>query len=587
VISDSRRLALFVLLAASILPYFIDLNGSAIWDANEAFYVETPREMIQRGDFVSPTFNYLPRLNKPVLSYWIVAAFYKAFGVSVGVQRLPIALGALAMILTAFLLAKAGADPAAGSGKRDTATESAFWAAAGLAVAPRLMMFGRRIFIDIYISMFMALTLLFFALSERYPERRRLFLLLMYGSVGLGMLTKGPVAAALPALVFAIYLLVHRELGRVREMMIPAGILVVLAIVVPWYAALYHRYGWTYITSFFVGENIARYTEGIGVETRRGPLFYIPVVFSDSFPWSLCLFGAAGLWLADWRAARGLAVERGLTIVPDVHTYKDAARLAFRVRTLLWLWVLGIVAFFTFSAAKQDLYIFPIVPAVAALAGLFVARETADGTPARPLSLRITAVAIGLLLAVAGVGTLYIFQAAGKVYALDGAAFVGAAAAVGGAVALVLALANRARAALAVVLFSLITLNWAFVIRVLPSFERYKPVPPLSAAIRERLADGDLVAHYNVALPSMVYYLGRHIEILFDRDAFLEMLRGDRKVFAVLSASDYSQLQATIRTYGVETCVLDRRPTVNIKLKAVLARDPLPEVLLITNRCSR
>jgi 4-amino-4-deoxy-L-arabinose transferase-like glycosyltransferase len=585
VISDSRRLALFVLLAASILPYFIDLNGSAIWDANEAFYVETPREMIQRGDFVSPTFNYLPRLNKPVLSYWIVAAFYRIFGVSVGVQRLPIALGALAMILTAFLLAKAGADPPAGSGGRDTATESAFWAAAGLAVAPRLMMFGRRIFIDIYISMFMALTLLFFALSERYPERRRLFLLLMYGSVGLGMLTKGPVAAALPALVFAIYLLVHRELGRVREMMIPAGIVVVLAIVVPWYAALYHRYGWTYITSFFVGENIARYTEGIGVETRRGPLFYIPVVFSDSFPWSLCLFGAAGLWLADWRAARGLAVERGLKTVPDGLTYEDAARLAFRVRTLLWLWVLGIVAFFTFSAAKQDLYIFPIVPAVAALAGLFVARETADGTPARPLSLRITAVVIGLLLAVAGVGTLYIFQAAGKVYALDGAAFVGAAAAVGGAVALVLALANRARAALAVVLLSLITLNWAFVIRVLPSFERYKPVPPLSAAIRERLADGDVVAHYNVALPSMVYYLGRHIEILFDRDAFLEMLRGDRRVFAVLSASDYSQLQPTIRTYGVETCVLDRRPTVNIKLKAVLARDPLPEVLLITNRC--
>ena len=43
--------------------------------------------------------------------------------------------------------------------------------------------------------MFMALTLLFFALAERYPERRRLFLLLMYASVGLGVLTKGPVAA--------------------------------------------------------------------------------------------------------------------------------------------------------------------------------------------------------------------------------------------------------------------------------------------------------------------------------------------------------------------------------------------------------
>ena len=45
--------------------------------------------MIERGDYISPTFNYQPRFNKPVLSYWIVAGFYKAFGVSVGVQRIP------------------------------------------------------------------------------------------------------------------------------------------------------------------------------------------------------------------------------------------------------------------------------------------------------------------------------------------------------------------------------------------------------------------------------------------------------------------------------------------------------------------
>jgi 4-amino-4-deoxy-L-arabinose transferase-like glycosyltransferase len=559
VISDSKRcLALFVLLTAAILPYLIDLGGSSIWDANEAFYVETPREMLQRGDFVSPTFNYLPRLNKPVLSYWIVAAFYKVFGVSVGVQRLPIALAALTMILAALLLARAAGN-----------LEAGLWAAAGLAVAPRLVMFGRRIFIDIYISMFMALTLMFFALAERYPERRRLFLLLMYACVGLGVLTKGPVAAALPALVFGMYLLLHRELKRITEMMIPLGLVMVLAIVVPWYAALYHRYGWTYITSFIVGENIARYTEGLGVEQRRGLSFYLPVVFSDSFPWSLCLFAAAALWLVDWRTLR--------------NTGSALTDRGFRIRTLLWLWILVIVIFFTFSAAKQDLYIFPIVPAVAALAGLFIARRDAGSSPL-PRALRVTAAVIGLLLAVAGAGTFYIFETVGKVYALHGAAFVGGAAAVGGTVALGFALFNRARAALVVVLVSLVTLNWAFIIWVLPSFERYKPVPPLTAAIQSRLSEGDVVAHYNVALPSMVYYLGRHIEILFDREAFLKLVKGDQRVFAVLSAGDYDEI---VRDAGVPTCVLDRRPTVNIKLKAVLARDPLPEVLLVTNRCER
>ena len=69
-------------------PVLHRLGDSAIWDANEAFYVETPREMVERGDYVIPTFNYEPRFNKPVLSYWIVAGFYKVFGVSVGVQRL-------------------------------------------------------------------------------------------------------------------------------------------------------------------------------------------------------------------------------------------------------------------------------------------------------------------------------------------------------------------------------------------------------------------------------------------------------------------------------------------------------------------
>ncbi len=561
----SRRVVLALLLGLAVCPYFIDLGGSSIWDANEAYYVQTPREMIERGDYVAPTFNYEPRFNKPVLSYWIVAAFYRTFGVSVGVQRLPIALAAILMILTAFLLARAAAEPP-GPGVVSGAGNSPLWAALGLAIAPRLLMFSRRIFIDVYISMFMGLTLLCFALAERYPARRRTFLVLMYIAVGLGTLTKGPVAIALPGLVFGFYLVLHGELKRVREMMIPAGALIVLAIVVPWYAALYHRSGWTHITSFFIGENVARYTEGVGVRPVRGPWYYLPVVLSDSFPWSLGLFGAAALWLSDRRAIARMPLA--------------PAYLALRVRTLMWLWILVIVGFFTLSAAKQDLYIFPIVPAVAALAGLFVARATARGDGG--WALRATVVAAGLLLAAAGAGTLYVFRAAGNVYALDGAAAVGAVGTIGGIVTLALALSTRSRAALLALAMAMIVLNWIFVLQVLPSFERYKPVPRLSDAITARARPDDAIVHYNVALPSMVYYLNRHIEVLFDRERFLEALRGDRTVFAVLSAGDYARLEPAM---GVRTCVLERAPTVNVKLGAVLARDPLPEVILITNRC--
>jgi 4-amino-4-deoxy-L-arabinose transferase-like glycosyltransferase len=161
-----------------------------------------------------------------------------------------------------------------------------------------LLMLGRRIFIDIWITAFMSLTLVFFALSERFPERRRLFLILMYVAAGLGMLTKGPVAIVLPGLAFLLYLLVQRELRRAGEMMLPLGALIVLLIVVPWYAALYHAHGWEYIRSFIVSENLERYTSGYGVYQDRSPWFYVPVVLGDSFPL---------VTRADCRRARGVA----------------------------------------------------------------------------------------------------------------------------------------------------------------------------------------------------------------------------------------------------------------------------------------
>src|SRR3712207_596594 len=132
----TRRPLAVLLLALAILPYFIGLGDSSIWDANEALYVETPREMMERGDYVFPTFNYEPRVNKPVLSYWIVAGFYKAFGISVWSERLAIALGGTGLVGIGFVLGFASMS------RRDAAWLAALWAGAGLAIAPRVLMFS-------------------------------------------------------------------------------------------------------------------------------------------------------------------------------------------------------------------------------------------------------------------------------------------------------------------------------------------------------------------------------------------------------------------------------------------------------------
>jgi 4-amino-4-deoxy-L-arabinose transferase-like glycosyltransferase len=549
-VTIGSRSLVVVLLAVALAPFFVKLGASSIWDANEAFYAETPREMIESGDYINPAFNYEPRFNKPVLSYWIVAGLYQVFGVSVAVERLAITGMAMIMVMAAWFIARAVS----------TQPLAPLLAALGLAAGPRFFMFSRRIMVDMAVTAMMTLTLLFFVLAERYPERRRLFLGLMYVSVGLGVLTKGPVAAVIPFLVFVTYLAVHRELARLREMMIPLGTVIAVAIVVPWYAALYAQHGWTYIRDFFIGENFGRFTgtEDFGPQSR-GLDFYLPVLISDALPWSLCLPAIGTTW---WRERRSAP--------PSIES---------RLRTLLLLWIAVIVVFFSFSQTKQDLYIFPVVAAIAALGGDWVARALRG---AFEPWFRATLTVLGAAMVGLGVGVMLIFGGAGASYVTDGAHSSALIAILGGLAAALAPWWRRYHLAVAAVLAVLVSFNWILATRALPAFERYKPVVPLAEVIASRAGPDDVVAHLDVALPSMVFYLRRHIDVGFDAGTFAELMKSDRRVFGVLNASRYEELKGT---FGVETCVLGRHATADIRLRTLLHRQAPPEVLVITNRC--
>jgi 4-amino-4-deoxy-L-arabinose transferase-like glycosyltransferase len=434
-------------------------------------------------------------------------------------------------------------------------------AALGLAVGPRFFMFSRRIFVDMAVTTMMTLTLLFFALAERYPSRRRLFLTLMYVSVGLGVLTKGPVAAAIPFLVFVTYLAVHRELGRLREMMIPTGAMIALLIAAPWYVALYLQHGWTYITGFFIGENVGRFTETIGVQ-QRGPFFYLKVLPGDMLPWSLCLPAIVYAWLRDRRARQ------------------DGSSL--RVRTLLLLWIAVTIVFFSLSQTKQDLYVFPIVAAVAALGGDWVACSIRLQPDQRNAWFTATFAVIGIVMAALGGVVIYLFSGDTPVYLVSGARQSALIMIAGGVLVAVLPWLRQRFAAVATVLGVLIAFNWMLALWSLPSFEQFKPVVPLSRVIAQTAGPQDVIAHSEVALPSMVYYLRRHIEDDLYPDQLRDLLRSDRRVFAVLPADRYEALRGG---YGVETCVVARHQTADIKLRSLLERWAPPEVLVITNKC--
>jgi 4-amino-4-deoxy-L-arabinose transferase-like glycosyltransferase len=529
-----------VLLVAAAIPYVVNLGVSSIWDANEAFYAQTPREMMEAGDYVTPSFNFQLRLNKPVLSYWNVAASYRLFGVSEWSERLPIALGGLAIIATGYGLGRLAGGPTAG-----------LMAALVLATSPRLLLLARRIIIDVHITMWTGVILWCFALAETRPERRRIYLRLMYVAAGFGVLTKGPVAVFIPAVVFLVYLISQRRVRDVRAMMLPEGALISLGIVVPWYYLLYREHGWEYIGAFIFGENLGRYASAVG-EQSRGPLFYLPVMLGDLFPWSL--------------------------LIPVAIVWAVRERFQERIIRLLVFWIVTIVVFFSLSGTKEDLYILPIVTAEAALIGA-VLGAALQGAPVSRLVRWATGATAALMFGV-GVAMFGLF-AVWQRYSLDGVAFVGVATAIAGLAALVFVLKRQLFAAAASVASGVVITSWCVVLCTLPDFERYKPVRPFAEIIRSRASVGAIIGSYRFALPSMVFYLHRPVMEVVLSEHLRAVFYSSSDIYFVMPEAEYQRVKDGL---PVRTYVLARQPMFDLKPRNFIEGSELSEFVLVSNR---
>ena len=96
------RAAASILVVLSALTLFVGLGRRAITDSDEAFYAEAGREMVERGDWLTPHFNYAVRFQKPILFYWVVATAYSIAGVGPAAARFGSALAGLGIVLLAF-----------------------------------------------------------------------------------------------------------------------------------------------------------------------------------------------------------------------------------------------------------------------------------------------------------------------------------------------------------------------------------------------------------------------------------------------------------------------------------------------------
>jgi 4-amino-4-deoxy-L-arabinose transferase-like glycosyltransferase len=229
----------------------------------------------------------------------------------------------------------------------------------GIILASCVLYFAlaRILILDMAVSVLIACTLFCFiqGINEERRGHRRAWFYGLYAFAALATLAKGLIGFLLPGAVMFLWLLVFNQWRRLLPLFLPSGLLLFLAIALPWHLLAAHRNP-QWANFYFVHEHWLRFTTT--THERTAPFWYfVPILLLGLIPWTGLLFPALKpLVMAGWKGR------------------KDQVVTWFFV-----LWAVFIFLFFSRSQSKLAPYILPIFPALAVLIGAWIDRVLKSG----------------------------------------------------------------------------------------------------------------------------------------------------------------------------------------------------------------
>lgn len=266
--SNGETLVLFLLV---LLCFFTGLGMAPLFDVDEGAFSEATREMLESGNYLTTYLNGEPRFDKPILIYWLQALSVRLFGIGEFAFRFPSAAASALWAGAIYLFAH-----------RETGRKEAFIATTAMVTSLQVTIIGKAAIADALLNCLLAVSM--FAIYLYYRERKRLWILLAFAMIGLGTLTKGPIAILIPLAVSAMFFALEKELRAwIRAMFDPAGIMLFLLIVAPWYTLEYLDQGMAFIEGFILKHNVSRFNTPL--EQHTGSLwYYFPVLLLGLMP---------------------------------------------------------------------------------------------------------------------------------------------------------------------------------------------------------------------------------------------------------------------------------------------------------------
>jgi 4-amino-4-deoxy-L-arabinose transferase-like glycosyltransferase len=458
--------------------FFILLGVRALFTPDEGRYAEIAREMVTRNDYVTPYLNNIKYFEKPALYYWLAAASIKAGGLSLwSIRSVNAILGIFGAIFT-YITARILYD-------RTTALFSAY-------ILPTTLLYfvmAHMISLDLPVTVFISSALYAFLLaSQSKPGLKcRLLLWLCAGMCGIAVLTKGLIGVVFPAMIIGAWLLLTGEWRKLKNYYIPSCLVIFLLVALPWHIIVEQRNP-EFLHFYFVEQHFLRYaTKDIG--HYQPAWFFIPCLIAGFFPWIVFLPQAL------------------------IYKIKDPRNLFFI------LWAALIFIFFSFSNSKLIPYILPMFPALAILAGHYLAENYKKNV--------FTVSYVILLAASLGISSQFFMflqstsfpdKHAATIY-ITLASFILVA---GVIITLVINGKKPYRS-----IWALIITTWFFLLAIhtaLPAIDN-RTILPLAEIVKSHIKPTDEVITYNQYYQELPFYLERRITILNWRN---EMTQGMR-----------------------------------------------------------
>lgn len=468
------RWLIFGLLLLATSVAFFKSGSFFLFDVDEAVFSEATREMVETGDYITPTYNYEPRYDKPILFYWAMAGAFKIFGINeFGARFASGAFGVLLVMMTFFFV------------RRVKDERAALLASLALLVNVEYFVYTHSAVTDMTLAFFITASLYSFYMGLIEEDRK--WPLLFWAASALAVLTKGAIGLLFPVAIGGAYLFLGQRPSSWKRFITPSGMGLFLAVSLPWFIAELSVNGWAFINAFVIKHHFKRYTEVIS--SHGGPpYYYIGVLIIGFFPWAAFLPQALYKGFKEHRGKTG-----GLYLFAAV-------------------WFVFVLVFFSISFTKLPNYIFPLMPAASMLAGLF-ASEIIDGAPGS----RIRGLYVLIILSAIFAATMFMFPKIGinADIALPPALFYGLGVIFISFLVLAFTAAQRPVEAFAGITATMIMLLVFLRVFGVPIANRYlqRDLYLLATEARNAVSnDKDaVIASYETNKPSLVFYAQKKI----------------------------------------------------------------------------